>query len=112
MIRYPISPAKLRAAILKVDKNWFADADDVLRPTPTSETAKDLGFQSPLWSKIKGVYIKLQESKCCFCEKPLEGNIEQDVEQFHPKAEVKPWSVPPRLSAEGVTATQPGDGSI
>ena len=36
----------------------------------------------------------------CFCEKVrLEGNIEQDVEHFRPKAKVQPWTVPPRSSS-------------
>ncbi len=108
MIRYAISPAKLRAAITKVAKNWFDDAADVLVGLPNPPKTSDF---KPLWSKIKGVYIELQNSKCCFCEKPLEGNIEQDVEHFRPKAGVKSWTVPPRLSAEGVTVQQPADGS-
>jgi hypothetical protein len=32
--------------------------------------------------------------------KPLEGNIEQDVEHFHPKAEVRPWTVPSKMKGE------------
>ena len=31
----------------------------------------------PLWSVIKQIYIDLQNSKCCFCEKPLEISVER-----------------------------------
>ena len=107
MIRYAISAAKLRAAIEKANANWFTDAADVLANLPKVPKSSDF---KPLWSKIKSVYIDLQHSKCCFCEKPLEGNIEQDVEHFRPKAKVKPWTVPDRLLAEQVAVRQRDDG--
>ncbi len=71
-------------------------------------------FQA-LWAEIKDTYIELQHSKCAFCEKPLEGRIEQDVEHFRPKAKVEPWAVPSDLIPEfieaGVSIAQPDDGS-
>jgi hypothetical protein len=108
MIRIAVSLAKLRAAITEVDKDWFTRAADVIAVLPNPPKSSDF---KPLWSKIKGTYIKLQNSKCCFCEKPLEGNVEQDVEHFRPKAEVKSWNVPSRLAVEGVAPQQPADGS-
>ena len=108
MIQYGIAPATLRAAIETVDADWFDKAAALIAGLPDPPKSSD--FQ-PLWSKIKGVYIELQHSKCCFCEKPLEGKIEQDVEHFRPKAEVKPWKVPARLLAEGIDVQQPADGS-
>jgi len=108
VIRYGISPASIHSAINKVDAKWFANAAAVLAGLPNPAKSSDF---KPLWSKIKGVYIELQHSKCCFCEKPLEGKVEQDVEHFRPKAEVKPWKVPSRLSAQGVAVQQPTDGS-
>jgi hypothetical protein len=87
-----------------VDSNWFAGTAAVLAGLPNPPKSSDF---KPLWTRIKGVYIELQHSKCCFCEKPLEGKIEQDVEHFRPKAEVRPWNVPRRLSAQGVTVEQP-----
>jgi len=107
VIRYAVSPAKLRAAITEVDEKWFTNTAAILAGLPSPPKSSDF---KPLWSKIKGVYIELQNSKCCFCEKLLEGNIEQDVEHFRPKAEVKSWTVPPRLSAEGITVQQRADG--
>jgi hypothetical protein len=108
VIRYGVSPAKLRAAIEKIDANWFASAASVAAGLPSVPKTKDI---KPLWSKIKAVYIELQHSKRCFCEKMLEGNIEQDVEHFRPKAEVRPWKVPDRLVPEGIIVRQPADGS-
>lgn len=108
MIRYVITLAKLRTAISTVDANWFANASAVLGRLPDPPKSSDF---KPLWSRIKGIYMTLQHEKCCFCEKPLEGKVEQDVEHFRPKAEVKPWQVPSRLLAQGVAVQQPTDGS-
>jgi hypothetical protein len=108
MIRYAVTKAKLEADITATNANWFADAAAVLAGLPTPPASSDF---KPLWSKIKQLYIDLQNSKCCFCEKPLEGKIEQDVEHFRPKAEVKSWKVPAKLAAEGITVQQPADGS-
>lgn len=108
MIRYPITKAQLRAEITKVDANWFTTTAAVLAALPARPASSDF---KPLWSKIKQVYIDLQCSKCCFCEKPLEGKIEQDVEHFRPKTEIKPWKVPAKLNAEGVTVQQPASGA-
>src|SRR5262249_1945903 len=67
------------------------------------------------WSDIKPAYIDLQFSKCGFCEKPLEGKIEQDVEHFRPKGAVVAWPVPKALAAEieaaGFPVTQPKAGT-
>ena len=108
MIRYAISKKKLHDEITKTNANWFTDTAAVLAGLPAKPASSDF---KPLWSKNKQVYIDLQFAKCCFCEKPLEGKIEQDVEHFRPKAEVKPWKVPANLVAEGVTVQQPADGS-
>ncbi len=108
MIRYVITPAKLRTAISTADANWFANAAAVLARLPDPPKSSDF---KPLWSRIKDIYITLQHEKCCFCEKQLEGKVEQDVEHFRPKAEVKPWLVPKRLLDQGVAVRQPADGS-
>jgi hypothetical protein len=66
------------------------------------------------WSDIKQAYIDLQNSKCAFCEKPLEGKIEQDVEHFRPKGAVVAWPVPKALAGEikkaGFRVVQPSTG--
>ena len=49
-------------------------------------------------------------SKCAFCEKPLEGRIEQDVEHFRPKCEVRPWDIPQDLADAGIAVSQPANG--
>lgn len=108
MIRYKVTKAKLHADITAMNATWFTDTATLLAGLPTPPSTTDF---KPFWSKIKQIYIDLQHSKCCFCEKPLEGKIEQDVEHFRPKAEVKPWKIPAKLTAEGVVAHQPADGS-
>jgi hypothetical protein len=108
VIRYAVSEAEVRSAITELDKKWFINAAAVIAKLPSPPESSDF---KPLWSKIKGVYIELQNSKCCFCEKPLEGKIEQDVEHFRPKAEVKPWNVPSILLAAGIAIQQRADGS-
>src|SRR5262245_10956839 len=104
MIRFKVTAAKLRADILAAKGSFFTDAAAVLAALPNPPRSSD--FKS-LWSDIKQVYIDLQLSKCCFCEKSLEAKIEQDVEHFRPKAAVTAWKVPARLTKAGVTATQP-----
>ena len=108
MIRCAVTKAKLDADITATNTTWFADAAAVLAGLPVPPASSDF---KPLWTKIKQLYIDLQNSKCCFCEKPLEGKIEQDVEHFRPKAEVKAWKVPAKLAAEGITVQQPANGS-
>lgn len=108
MIRFEVTKAQLDADITATNGKWFADSAAVLASLPSPPKSSDF---KPLWSKIKQLYIDLQKSKCCFCEKPLEGKIEQDVEHFRPKAEIKPWKVPAKLAAEGVSTKQPADGS-
>src|SRR5262249_46576932 len=60
-----------------------------------------------LWSDIKDVYIRLQGSKCIYCETMIEGNIANDVEHYRPKAKVSPWKVPAWLGKAGLTTTKP-----
>jgi len=56
MIWYAISPAKLRAAIKKVDADWFDDAAAVVAALPDPPKSSDF---KPLWSRIKGVYKRV-----------------------------------------------------
>lgn len=107
MIRYSITREQLRAKIIEVNPSWFERAAAALKQLPTTPGSSD--FPS-LWSEIKKVYAEIQNAKCCFCEKPLEGAVEQDLEHFRPKAEVKHWAPPARLLTEGVVVEQPADG--
>jgi hypothetical protein len=108
MIRYPISLKKLRERITARKPTWFARTKRALDELPAKPQSSDF---PGLWSEIKDVYMELQYSKCAFCEKPLEGRIEQDVEHFRPKAEVEPWRVPQDLADAGLVVSQPADGT-
>lgn len=93
MIRYPVSQAKLRALIEKEVPGWLA------RAAERTEAFRRLGRyeeQSPIWSEVKPVFMRLQgDCKCAYCERKLEsedfGKVEQDVEHFRPKGNVKSW---------------------
>ena len=109
MIRIEIDKADLEQAIETHKPGWIADAEiktQALDDDPTLEVKS-------IWSPIKDVYTKLQNSKCVFCEKKIENQpIEQDVEHFRPKNNVKRWPVPKWLEVdEGVQVKQPTKGS-
>jgi hypothetical protein len=108
MIRYAVTKKELHSRIARLDTRWFTRAVSALVELPAAPVSSDF---KPLWNRIKNVYIDLQCSKCCFCEKPLESRIEIDVEHFRPKVEVKPWQVPPHLLSQGAMVQQSADGS-
>jgi len=91
VIRYPV-PENLPAELDRESKGWTASAAARTRKIVKARRFND---PSPIWSKVKRVYIRLQHGKCAFCEKKLEGAdfgaIEHDVEHFRPKSEVKVW---------------------
>src|SRR5882762_7855914 len=100
MIRYSISPADLNHRITALKPTWFERAQAALDELPHEPKSSDF---KGLWSEIKDLYIDLQHSKCAFCEKPLEGRIEHDVEHFGPKSEVESWQPPQDLIDAGLT---------
>lgn len=102
MIRFPITEKQLTASILATDPNWFTKTAAVKKALPANPVSKE--FKS-LWGSIKQVYVDLQGGKCCFCEKPLEGKGEFDVEHFRPKADLRDWNIPPGLMDEGFVLT-------
>jgi hypothetical protein len=107
VIRYSISPADQENRIEVHRPGWLDRSRKKL-----AEILKKSKHRFPaLWSEIKDVYIILQESKCAFCERRLEGlphgRVDQDVEHFRPKGNVKPWKVSTALVAAGVTLAQP-----
>lgn len=104
MIRYPTTLASLRSQIERAHPTWFKRAVAILGKLPPRPRSEDF---REIWREIKQVYMSLQHSKCAFCEKPLEGSIEQDLEHFRPKAEVHPWTVPPDLVKVGLSLAQP-----
>jgi hypothetical protein len=106
VIRYALSEAELRARIEREKPGWLDRAEG---QTVKNATVAEPEFP-PLWSEIKHVYIDLQHSKCAFCEKPLEGRIEQDVEHFRPKGKVTAWSPSRELLDAGLVLKQPADG--
>jgi|SRR5579871_2585733 len=107
MIRYSISLADLTTAIEHEKRGWM------LRAKERTDTFRSLGkYQetSTIWSEVKPAYMRLQgDAKCAYCERKLEalvyGKVEQDVEHFRPKGNVKAWRVRKSLTDAGVRVT-------
>lgn len=113
MIRYSVTAAKLRQLIEAESAGWMERAHE------KTEGFRALGRyeeNSSIWSEVKPVYMELQgESKCAYCERKLEssdiGRIEQDVEHFRPKGNVKAWKPSQKLKDLNIPFTAvAGDG--
>ena len=104
MIRIEIDRDDLLDKIEEAKPGWIEASKKL---TKEVENDPSLELKSN-WSAIKKVYMKIQHSKCMFCEKELEEQpVEQDVEHFRPKKKVYHWSVPKEMSKEGVSVVQP-----
>lgn len=109
MIRIDVACDDIKSRIEAHKPGWLADAK-----SRTDQLAADDSLEVvSIWSPIKEVFTKLQISKCVFCEKELEDQpIEQDVEHFRPKNNVKRWPIPSWLETdENVQLNQPASGS-
>lgn len=123
MIRYPISEAELRRKINEQDPEWFANAEQREKAFATAgrydenletESAGRKCKATPIWSRIKPVYMRLQHEKCAYCERRLSsgewGRGEHDLEHFRPKSKAKPWKASASLLREGVAITPTVNG--
>jgi len=107
MIRYPITRPALEVLITTQSGDWLT------RAAERTKEFKKLGRfeeKSSIWSEIKPVYMKLQgDGKCAYCERQMEspgsGKVEQDVEHFRPKGNVKAWKAPKKLKDLGIPFT-------
>lgn len=93
MIRYPA--ADLAALTVAVDleaPTWRLRAAE---RTTANIAAGRFVEKSSIWSEVKPIFMRLQHRKCAYCERPLAGElaglIEQDVEHFRPKGNVRRW---------------------
>ena len=107
MIRYQITKVQLEAKIEEESPGWLAAAAERLERFRKQGFYKETG---PIWSKAKPVYMRLQGvGKCVYCERKMEsldyGKIEQDVEHFRPKGNIKAWKAPRGLTAHGIKFT-------
>jgi hypothetical protein len=102
-----VTVRNLEAEIEAERPGWLADAR---KATAALRGVDDPDFDD-MWGDIKEVYIRIQHSKCGFCEKSLEGKIEQDVEHFRPKKAIRAWKVPnataTEIGAAGFSVIQP-----
>ena len=85
MIGYPVGVQRLRGLVKQEKSTW-----------PGRAQSRQKGFRqagcfnedSHIWSEVKGVFMRLQNEKCGFCERRLtdeeHGKVEHDVEHFRP----------------------------
>ncbi len=115
MIGYRVTKAELETLINAEVPDWLT------RAAAKTAEFRVKGFYeeaSSIWSEVKVVYMRLQgNSKCAYCERKLEsidlGKIEQDVEHFRPKSNVRAWPAPKPLTDAGIVFTAappPGKG--
>jgi hypothetical protein len=99
MISYPIPHAELLDRIRALDAGWLdkAEAATTACVAAGCYVKKDAAGKAidGIWRDIKEVFMRLQHSKCCYCERRLEsakyGKIEHDVEHYRPKSRLKNW---------------------
>jgi hypothetical protein len=110
VIRINITIKDLENEIEAEKPGWLANARKAIKAL---QGVDDPNFDD-MWGDIKQAYIVVQRSKCGFCEKPLEGKIEQDVEHFRPKKAIHAWQVPSavmqEITAAGFRVAQPTGG--
>ena len=107
MIGYRITLKRLKEKITAESADWLTRAAE---RTERFRTLGRFDEDSSIWSEVKVVFMRLQgEGKCVYCERKLEsetfGAVEQDVEHFRPKGNVKTWKAPQSLTAEGISFT-------
>lgn len=98
MIRYNISLNELENLVSAQSTTWLQRALD--RTTKFRQLGK-FSESSSIWSEVKPVFMKIQHSKCAFCERQLTdvaiGAVEQDLEHFRPKGRIRQWNPPDGL---------------
>jgi hypothetical protein len=99
MISYRIAEQDLLAKIDAFDSKWRAKAKAATaacaaagKYVKADANGKEI---DGLWSEIKEVFMDLQHTKCCYCERRLaskdKGKAEHDIEHYRPKSRVKNW---------------------
>lgn len=114
MIGYRISQADLEKLIEAESPGWLQKA---AQRTADFRQKGHYEEASSIWSDVKAVYMRLQGgSKCVYCERKLEdvaiGKVEQDVEHFRPKADVREWPLTASLKTQGVKTTPVPNGDL
>ena len=102
MIRYAAGPSDLDDEVRRVAPTWERRAK--ARATKIAKAGR-YEEKAAIWSEVKPAFMRLQHSKCAFCERKFEdpqySAIEFDVEHFRPKSAVVAWPDPvrhPRLA--------------
>lgn len=92
MIHYPCNENDFLNLIRAEYPNWLKKADKIRQ---TFEKSGCYVEHSEFYGSLKPILMRLQYSKCIYCERRLEGpevgKIEWDLEHFRPKRRVDPW---------------------
>lgn len=95
MIRYQATIRSIEDKVRVIDPGWLSEAR---RRTTRFRSIRGYREKTPIWSVVKPVYMRIQHSKCAYCERILEsgaqGKIEWDVEHYRPKSTVRAWPDP------------------
>lgn len=106
MIGYRTSRTAICNAIAAQEPMWLGRAAD---RTKGFVAAKKYEEKSSIWADVKVVYMRIQFDKCIYCERKLEsealGKIEQDVEHFRPKGNVRAFTPSAALTNQGVVVS-------
>lgn len=85
-----IDATNLLTEIARESATWLTRAQETVRVNRGEGRYKQ---KTPNWSDIKEAYVRVQHSKCAYCEKELSeedlGAI--DMEHYRPKSSVRAW---------------------
>lgn len=109
MIRYHLKEEELKNAIIEHNSTWLKRAE---AKTDGFRDAQGYIKHNPIWGDIKAVFIKIQNNKCGYCERSLEGRREQDIEHFRPKKYVGEWPTPEIKEDRGIDYAFPTGGEL
>ncbi|HEY3735542.1 MAG TPA: hypothetical protein VGL63_16660 [Streptosporangiaceae bacterium] len=96
MIRITVSGPGIHDRVAAISR-WANNVDD--RTRQNFSAGRHAGPKDgDIWSAVKPVFLKIQQGKCCYCERrPGEHGIEWAVEHYRPKGRVKSWLPPASL---------------
>ena len=92
MIRYPLTQTALVDLVNQACPSWWQRS---YADTQVAIKSRQHNTARQYWGDVKSVFIRLQGSKCAYCEKPMAqgsfNNIDYDVEHYRPKSSCKIW---------------------
>jgi 5-methylcytosine-specific restriction endonuclease McrA len=104
MIRYAVGGGRLDTEVSADAPTWRNRAQN---RTNKIVKAGKYNEKKGIWSEVKPAFMRVQHSKCAYCERKFESpeysSIENDLEHFRPKNDVIVW--PDATKDPGLTYT-------